>query len=330
MVKMATFDRFLSKSSIDTRTNMRTLAILVGLVVLASVFSKGIFLQPNNLVNLVYQNAVLIIIAIGQLLVIATGGIDLSVGAVMAVSSVLVVLFQDWGLAGSFVVAILVAAIFGLVSGALVTYVRLPAFVVTLATMQIGYSVSKILSDWGGSRGGTVYNSLGGLGIPTDFVDFYKANVAGIPYPLFICLGFLVLIGFYLKSSNGHFIYPVGGNQKAAFLSGIPVVRVKIAAYVISAALAAVGGILFVARVGLGDPQAGTWIGLDSIAAVSIGGASLSGGMGTVTGTFIGVIILSVLNNIMNLLGVPPTMQPAIKGLVILIAVYLNSAQKKN
>jgi len=326
---MATLTRFFSRSSVDTRTNARTLAILLGLVLFASAFSEGVFLQPANLVNLINPNALLIVIATGQLLVIATGGIDLSVGAVMAVSSVMVVLFQDYGLAGSFAAAILLAALFGLVSGALVTYIRLPAFVVTLATMQIGYSVSKILSDWGGSRGGTVYNSLGGAGIPTGFADFYKASLSGIPYPLFICLGFLILIAAYLRTSNGHFIYPVGGNDRAAFLSGIPVGRVRIAVYVISAVLAAVGGILFVARVGLGDPQAGTWIALDSIAAVSIGGASLSGGVGTVFGTLIGVVILSVLNNIMNLLGVPPTLQPAVKGLVILIAVYLNSARGK-
>lgn len=327
---MATLSRILTKGTADTRSNLRTLVILVGLVLLASLFSKGIFLQPSNLVNLIYQNAVLIIIAIGQLLVIATGGIDLSVGAVMAVSSVAVVLFQDYGLAGSFVGAILLAALFGLMSGALVTYIHLPAFVVTLATMQIGYSFSKILSDWGGSRGGTVYASLGGVEIPEGFINFYKESLFGIPYPLFICVGFLLLVGLYLRTRNGHFIYPVGGNERAAFLSGIPVSRVKIAAYVLSAALAGIGGVLYVARVGLGDPQAGTWIALDSIAAVSIGGASLSGGMGTVLGTLTGVVILSVLNNIMNLLGVPPTMQPAVKGMVILLAVFLNSTRKKN
>jgi ribose transport system permease protein len=326
---MTSLTQILSRRDFDTRSNLKTLVVLLGLVALASIFSGGIFLQPSNLVNLIYQNAALIIIALGQLLVIITGGIDLSVGAVLAVSSVLVVLFQDAGLPGSFVAALLVALLFGLVNGALVTFVRLPAFVVTLATMQIGYSVSKLLSDWGGSRGGTVYNSLGGVVIPADFVAFYKADWNGIPYPLFICLAFLVLIGLYMRTSAGHFAYPVGGSERASFLSGIPVWQVKLAVYAISALLACVGGILFAARVGLGDPQAGTWIGLDSIAAVSIGGASLSGGIGTVAGTFTGVLILSVLNNIMNLLGVPPTLQPAIKGLVILLAVYLNSARKQ-
>ncbi|HEX9012885.1 MAG TPA: ABC transporter permease [Anaerolineaceae bacterium] len=327
---MATIPSILSKSTVDTRSNLRTFSILLVLIVLASIFSKGVFLQPGNLVNLVYQNAGLIIVALGQLLVIATGGIDLSVGAVMAVSSVTVVLFQHLGLGGSFAAAFLLAAVFGAVSGSLVTFVRLPAFVVTLATMQIGYSVSKILSDWGGSRGGTVYTSLTGVEIPTGMVDFYKASVAGLPYPLFICIAFLVVLGLYLRTRNGTFIYPVGGNEPAAFLSGLPIKRVKITVYILSALLAAVAGILFVARVGLGDPQAGTWLALDSIAAVSIGGASLSGGVGTVLGTLIGVVVLSVLNNIMNLLGVPPTLQPAVKGLVILLAVYLNSARKRS
>jgi ribose/xylose/arabinose/galactoside ABC-type transport system permease subunit len=325
---MTAFNRILSKSTFDTRSNLKILAILVGMVLVAAAFSGGVFLQPNNLVNLIYQNMILVIVALGQLLVITTGGIDLSVGAVMAVSSVLVVLFQDYGLAAAFAVALVGAVVFGLVSGGLVTFIRLPAFVVTLATMQIGYSVSKILSDWGGSRGGTVYNAFNGAGIPASFTDWYKGSLAGIPYPLFLGVAFLLVIGLYLRTSAGHFVHPVGGNERTAFLSGVPVRFVKMAVYVISAVLACVGGILFVARVGLGDPQAGTWLGLDSIAAVSIGGANLSGGVGTVVGTLFGVLILSVLNNIMNLIGVLPTMQPAIKGLVILIAVYLNSARK--
>ncbi len=317
-----------SQLTVDARSNLKTLIILVGLIVLASVFSNGVFLQPNNLVNLVFQNSVLIIVAIGQFMVIATGGIDLSVGAVMAASSVTVVLFQHYGLPGAFVAAIALAIIFGLVNGALVTYIRIPAFVVTLATMQIGYSVSKLLSDWGGSRGGTVYTSLAGVEIPPGFTEFYKSSWHGIPYPLFICVFILLIAALFLRLRHGHFIFPVGGNEKAAFISGIPVKTVKMAVYIIASCLAAVGGILFVARVGLGDPQAGTWLSLDTIAAVSIGGASLSGGLGTIMGTLMGVVILSVLNNIMNLLGVPPTLQPAVKGLVILLAVYLNSNRK--
>ena len=185
-------------------------------MVFASIFSKGIFLQPRNFVNLILQNSGLIIVTIGQLLVIAVAGIDLSVGAVMAVSSVLVVLFQDYGLAGAFAIALGGSLIFGLVNGVLVTFIRLPAFVVTMATMQIGYSVAKLLSDAAGSRGGTVYTSLLGSELPTDFTAFYKTPFLGIPQPLFICLAFLIIIAIYLRSSNGHFIFPVGGNEKTA------------------------------------------------------------------------------------------------------------------
>jgi ribose transport system permease protein len=327
---MVPINRLFTSKNFETRSIIKVLLVLVGLMIFATVFSKGVFLQPKNLVNLVLQNAGLIVITFGQLLVIITAGIDLSVGGIMAVSSVLVVLFQDYGLIPAFLIAIGGALIFGLVNGSLVTFLRLPAFVVTMATMQIGYSVSKLLSDAAGSRGGTVYIGLGGTEIPTGFTEFYKGTTAGIPDPLFICLIFLVLVALYLKTSIGHFTFPVGGNERAAYLSGVPVWAVKMAAYAISSILAGVAGILFVSRVGLGDPQAGTWIALDSIAAASIGGASLSGGMGTVLGTLIGVVILGVLNNIMNLLGVPPTMQPAIKGLVILLAVYLNSSRKRN
>jgi ribose transport system permease protein len=326
---MASLSQMLTRTTFDTRATLKTLVILLGLVVVASAFSQGVFLQPTNLLNLASQNAVLIIVAVGQLLVIATGGIDLSVGAVLAVCSVTVVLFLDYGLPVACLIALAAALLLGLLNGALVTFVRLPAFVVTLASMQIGYSVAKILSDWGGSRGGTVYTGLGGAGLPPGFVAFYKDALLGLPYPLLISVAFLILVAVYLRTSAGHFIFAVGGNPRSAFLAGIPVSVVKLAAYAISAGLACVGGVLFVARVGLGDPQAGTWLGLDSIAAVSIGGASLSGGIGTVAGTFIGVVILSVLNNLMNLLGVPPTVQPAIKGLVILLAVYLNSARKQ-
>jgi ribose/xylose/arabinose/galactoside ABC-type transport system permease subunit len=326
---MTTLNQFLSKKSYDTKSVLKILAILIGLMVFASAFSKGVFLQPKNLVNLVLQNSGLIIVTLGQLLVIVTAGIDLSVGAVMAVSSVLVVLFQDFGLVGSFAAALAGALIFGIINGSLVTFLKLPAFVVTLATMQIGYSVSKILSDLAGSRGGTVYTSLKGVEISQSFLEFYKTTTFGIPAPLFVCIVFLVMIGLYLRTSNGHFAFPVGGNERTAFLSGIPVWQVKMAVYAISSLLAGVAGILFVSRVGLGDPQAGSWIALDSIAAASIGGASLSGGIGTVAGTLIGVIILAVLNNIMNLLGVPPTLQPAVKGFIILLAVYLNSSRKQ-
>jgi ribose/xylose/arabinose/galactoside ABC-type transport system permease subunit len=138
----------------------------------------------------------------------------------------------------------------------------------------------------------------------------------------------IILVSRFLRTSYGHFAYAIGGNEKTAYFSGIPVERVKVTVYILAALLAGLAAVIFVGRVGMGDPRAGQWLPLDSIAAVTIGGASLSGGVGSVAGTVIGVLILGTLTNIMNLMGVPPTIQPAVKGIVIILAVYLNSRKK--
>ncbi len=318
-------DRMRANSTFETRAVGRIALVLVGLFVLAALMSGGVFLQPANLLNLGFQNVILLVVSLGQLIVILTGGIDLSVGAVHALCSVIIVLMQDVSLPVALLIAVGVAVLLGALSGSIVTYVRLPSFVVTLGVAQIVSSLAMVIG-----KGGTVYTGLRGAGLDPTLVEFYKGSLLGVPKPL--VFGFLACVVFalLLRTSYGHFTYAVGGNRRAAFLSGIPVQRVELLVYILSAVIAGVSGVLFVARVGLGDPQAGRWLALDSIAAVSIGGASLSGGTGTVIGTLFGVVILSVLNNIMNLIGVPPTLQPAIKGVVILLAVFLNSVRKRS
>lgn len=317
-------DRLNLSTTFETRAVLRILLISIGLVIVAGVFSEGVFLQPANLVNLGMQNIMLMLVSLGQLLVILTGGIDLSVGAILALSSVIVVLFQDYGLAGGIAIAMGASLVLGLVNGSLVTFLGLPSFVVTLGMMQIAYSLAMVFSS-----GGAVYTGIQGAEIEPSLMGFFEGTVLNAPNPIIFVLLASLVVALYLRTSYGHFIYPVGGNEPAAFLSGVPVKVVKTAVYVISALLAGIGGALYVSRVGLGYPQAGQWLPLDSIAAVSIGGASLAGGVGTVVGTVIGVFILSVLSNIMNLLGVPPTLQPAVKGVVILVAVLLNSSRKR-
>jgi len=317
-------DRLNRSTTFETKGVLRILLILVGLIVLAGVLSGGVFFGPDNLINLGQQNAMLTVVALGQFLVILTGGIDLSVGAILAISSVVFVLFQGLGIVPALILALLVAALIGVINGALVTYVRLPSFVVTLGMSQITLSLAMVLS-----KGGTVYPGLGGAAIAEPIAAFYNGWLLGVPLHVVFALVVVGVVALFLRTSYGHFAYAVGGNRRAAYLSGIPVATIGVLVFVLSGILAGVGGALFVSRVGLGDPQAAKWIVLDSIAAVSIGGASLAGGVGTVAGTLIGVIILGVLNNIMNLLGVPPTMQPAIKGLVILLAVFLNSGRRE-
>lgn len=291
----------------------------------AAILSKGVFLAPNNIVNLINQNAILILVALAQFLIILTRGIDLSVGAITAISSVIVVLYQDLGLGVSILLALTVSALLGMISGGLVTFRKLPSFVVTLAMMQIIYSLAKVLCG-----GAAVYESLGGQKIDEGLLMFFKGTFIGIPNPILVCAIAIFSVSLFMRTSYGHFLYPIGGNESTAYLTGLPVAFVKVSVYTLASFIASIAGILFVTRVGMGDPNTGQWLPLDSIAAVTIGGASLSGGIGTVAGTVVGVFILSVLNNIMSLMNVPPTIQPAIKGAVILLAVYLNSRKKQN
>lgn len=303
---------------------IRSLCILIVLSVTATVLSGGVFLQTNNLLNLVQQNAMLLFVSIAQLLVIATGGIDLSVGAVVAISSVMVVLFQGYGTGASLIAALGTGALIGLFSGSMVTFVKLPPFVVTLAVQQITYSLAKVMTN-----GAKVETSLNGEMLSMSFGSFYKMKVAGIPIPLILCIVLIVLMSIYMKTKYGYYIYAIGGNYKAARTSGLPVRLTNLLVYILASLMSALAGFLFVARVGTGDPDTGTLLSMDAIAACTIGGASLAGGKGTVGGTVIGLIVLCVLNNVMSLVHVSTDIQPLVKGIVILIAVFLNTLSDK-
>lgn len=304
----------------DRRDLVSVTGILVAVIIGATVASGGTFLQPENLVNVLEQNAVLIVLAIAQFLIILTGGVDLSVGAVVAFASVLFIGNVDHGLTAAFLIAVAGGALVGLVNGLLVVFLRLPSFVATLGTMQIVYSVSKLYTS-----GGTLHAGLGGTPIPDSFKQFFDTSFLGMPYPGHVAIGVFVFAALYLRSSIGCFLHGLGNNANALMLSGIPVARLKVVAFVLASSISAIGGVLFAARVGYGDPQAGLWLPLDTIAAVSIGGASLLGGRGTILATVFGVLIIAILNNTMNLVGISPTVQPAIKGLVIVLTVYLYS-----
>jgi ribose transport system permease protein len=305
---------------VDQRDLVSVSAILALVVIVASVVSGGTFLQGGNLVNVLQQNAVLFVLAIAQFLVIVTSGIDLSVGAVVAFSSVLFIGYLDYGIVPAFLIALAGGALVGLLNGILVVFVRLPSFVATLGAMQIVYSGAKLFTG-----GGTLHAGLGGAPIPDIVTGFYDRAFFGIPYPTLAFLIVFAASALYLRSSAGYFLYAIGSNPSAARLAGIPTDRIRIGAYVAASALTALGGVLFSARVSYGDPQAGVWLPLDTIAAVSVGGASLMGGRGTLLATVFGVLIIAILNNTMNLVGISPTLQPAIKGLVIVFTVFLYS-----
>ena len=308
----------------DQRSTLRTSGILVILVILASLISKGTFIQSQNIINILNQNAILMLVAFGQVLIIALGGIDLSVGAVMARTSVLVVYFQHLGMWASFGIALLAGALVGLVNAYLVVYRRLPAFIVTLATMEIVYSASKMVTG-----GAAIYVSSQNAQIDQRLLLFFKQSVGPVSYPVLCCIIVIAILSVFFRTRWGYTLFATGGNERAARISGISTARVKICAHIMTSVICVIGGILLVSRIGMGDPTTGSTQQLDSIAAVTIGGASMSGGTGTLAGTVIGVLILSVLTNIMSLLHIPTTIQPAIKGIIILIAVYFNTREKK-
>lgn len=302
---------------------MQSMAILLVLVAIAFLLSKGVFLRPNNLVNLGRQNAMLLFVALAQLVVLLTGGIDLSVGAVVAISSVLVVLFQGYGIGLALFIAVAAAAVIGTISGILVTGLRLPAFVITLAMQQIVYSVAKVMTN-----GAKVEHSLNGAMLSMSLSQFYKTKTMGLIVPIWLCIAIIIVMTLYMRTKQGYYLYAIGGNSSAARFSGLPVRLINILAYTLSSMLCAFAGFLFVCRVGTGDPDTGILLPMDAIAACTIGGVSLSGGKGSVAGAVIGLLVLCVLNNIMSLIHVSPNVQPMVKGIVILIAVFMNSVKK--
>lgn len=297
------------------------LTALALLVVVMSLLS-GDFLTAQNLLNVGVQAAVIAVLAFGVTFVIISGGIDLSVGSVAALSATMLALLATvegvpvW-LAVPLAAATGTAA--GLVSGALVAYGKLPPFIATLAMLSVGRGLSLVLSD--GSPI-SLPNSVSRLG----------DSVGGwLPVPVLIMVGMGLITAVILRwTFAGRAMYAIGGNEEAARLSGIRVKRHKLGVYALSGLFAAVAGVILASRLASAQPQAAQGYELDAIAAVVIGGASLAGGVGTASGTFIGALILAVLRNGLNLLSVSAFWQQVVIGGVIALAVLFDTARRRS
>lgn len=292
-----------------------TPAIFVLLILVAS-FQSDAFLSERNATNVLRQMSGTGIMAIGMLFVILTRGIDLSVGSIAALGAVTSALFvQDYPLWLAIAMTIGVGALCGAVSGFFIAVWRLPAFVITLAMMTAARGLAFIVSNGQPVMPGTDGAALSSFGTSFTF---------GLPHPAILMIAFFLVAWLVLEYSRfGRLVKAIGSNEEAVRLSGISVGWYVMAVYVISGALAAVAGILVTARSGVGSAQVGTGAELDVIAAVVIGGASLMGGRGGVVNTFIGVMILGVIGNIMNLAGVPGYHQQVYLGVIIVVAVVL-------
>jgi ribose/xylose/arabinose/galactoside ABC-type transport system permease subunit len=301
--------------------------IVVAVVMECVIFSilSPSFLAVDNFVNVALQIAIYGILAVGMTLVIITGGIDLSVGSLVALSAVAAAAVME-KLSGqpqlSIGLAVALGIGLGLVAGAfsglMISRLRVPPFIVTLALMTIGRGLAFILT------GGF---SIGNL--PLGFGFLGRGHVGPIPTPVLTMA--LVFVGGYLllsKSQYGRYLYAIGGNEEASRLSGIDTKKVIQRVYLINGGLAGLAGITLASRLGAGVPNSGLQYELDVIAAVVVGGTSLMGGTGSVMGTFWGTVFIGILNNGLNLANVDPYTQKVALGVVILLAVLMDRMKK--
>jgi len=300
--------------------------ICLGLAILIRVREDSwVFVSRQNLSNIVVQTIPYALLAVGMTFVILTAGIDLSVGGVVAFSGVVgSIALMRWsvGVAGAIAVGVAAGAAAGTVTGLLVTRANIPPFVATLAMWLItGYSGGLAFLI---NQGQPVW------GLPERFTDLFTKPLAGIP-PIVLLIAVAMLIGYLVLTQTrfGRNVYAVGGNAEAARLSGINVNRVRLFVYMISGACAGLTGMALAARLGSGDPKSGPGSELDAIAAVVVGGTSLFGGKGSMLGTLVGVLILSALNNGLQMLGMSSYWQPVFRGSVIVLAVMIDQITKR-
>ena len=310
------------KKQFKENQNLGTIAALIILIVFVSVLNPA-FLQVNNLLNLMRQLIINGFIALGMTFVILTGGIDLSVGSTLAFTSAIFAgLLQNGMNTGlAIVITLALGLCLGLLNGLLITKGKLAPFIVTLATMTIFRGLTLVYMDGrpiSGPKDDFAFQFLG------------KGQVFGIPFQVILFLiVYIVLSTLLNKTSHGRKIFAVGGNEKASFISGIKIDKVKVFVYVISALMAVISGLVLTSRLNSAQPTAGSAYEMDAIAAVVLGGTSMTGGSGSLTGTLIGILILGVLNNGLNLLGVSSFYQQIVKGVVILIAVLIDRKRNK-
>ena len=302
-------------------TSFGIVIILLTMCVILTILVGDKFLSSDNLVSVIRQFSFIAIMAIGQSIVIMTGGIDLSVGSVFAFSSVIgcmVMVRTGLGIACGLLAGLSVGAAFGILNGLFITRLRLPPFISTLGTMSIARGLAF------GVTGGFPVSRL-----PDSFKFIGQGYVGSVPAPIIILIILTIVFGVFLhKSITGRRIYAIGGNEEASRLSGVRVERIKILVYTLCGTMTALSGLMTAGRLGVAQSTAGNGYEMDAIAAVIIGGASLSGGVGNIAGPVLGAAIMQVLRNGLVLTGVSAYWQQAVLGVVIIIAVAFDKLRQ--
>lgn len=296
------------------------LAFAVICLVLAMITPR--FFTVSNLMTIGNQVSINALLAFGVTFVIITGGIDLSLGSMVAVTGVVAASFahpDTYPLVVPVLIGLAAGSAIGAFNGLVITKSKVPPFIVTLGTMTIGRGLALILSNGRPiSNLSDSFNFIGG------------GNVLGLPFPIIILIAAFIICSIILnKTILGRYMYAVGGNESAARASGIKVANVKMWVYSICGLLSAMGGILLTSRITTGQPNAGAGFELDAIAAAIIGGTSTSGGTGTMTGTLIGALLIGVISNSLDLLNVTSYYQQVVMGAIIIGAVVLDGMGKE-
>lgn len=280
------------------------------------------FLTLNNVTNILRQSTIIGIIAVGMTLVILTRGIDLSVGSILGLSAVITadMLQKDFPVFWAIILGLAIGGFLGLISGWLVTQIKVPPFIATLGVMTFGRGLALAYT-----QGKPI------TGLPDAFRFMGVGFLGPVPMPVVISIivfgvGYVALT----RMKFGEYIYAIGNNEIAARLSGIPVKRYITYTYVITGALSALAGQVLIGRLNSAQPVAGIGFEFDAIAAVVVGGTSFEGGEGSILGTLLGVLIIAVINNGLNLLDVPSFYQGVVKGVVIAVALLIHKALKRN
>ena len=288
------------------------------LIVIVITILNPSFMTTDNILNILRQVSISALIAFGMTFVILTGGIDLSVGSTLALTGAVAATMLASGMDPVLTIfaALLLGAILGAVNGVIIAKGKVAPFIATLATMTIYRGLTLVYTDG---------RPVSDLGNEITFQMLGKGYFFGIPVPVCtMIIAFIVLYVIMHKTTFGRRVYAVGGNEAASKLSGINVDRVKIAVYSLTGMLAALSALILTSRLNSAQPTAGTSYELDAIAAVVLGGTSLTGGKGWIFGTLVGALIIGVLNNGLNLIGVSSFFQQVVKGIVILIAVLID------
>ena len=314
---------------------MQSIIALFAIFIIATLISfkngKNVFLDLRNIMNVLRAVSENGIIAIGMTIILILGDIDLSVGSVIGLISTgcaYLMVFVGLAFVPAVVISLAIGAVYGFFNGICITKMKLQAFIVTLASMNIARGLARFWAN--------------GIGIPLTYgrgkglaaiqFEYLQARMFGvIPVPAIIFITLLLIFTYVMKKTKfGRQVYAIGGNKQASYFAGINVDRVKVTAFVLCSMLASVAAMIHAAQISQGGPNEGQGYELNAVAACAIGGTSLAGGKGTMVGTLVGALILGMLDNILGLKGVNSNLQLMVKGFIIIVAVFMQADKKKN